>query len=74
MNKKILITAALLLCFAAAFAWFADVNGKWTANLKTPDGNEFPLNYTLKSDGSVLTGTVESPQGFCRAGRRKSKG
>ena len=74
MKKKILITAALLLCFGAAFAWFADVNGKWTANLKTPDGNEFALNYNLKSDGSVLTGTVESPQGSVELADGKVKG
>jgi hypothetical protein len=63
MKRKILITAALLLCFGAAFAWFADINGKWSTNLKTPDGNEFPLTYTFKSDGGTLVGTVESPQG-----------
>jgi hypothetical protein len=74
MKKKILITAALLLCFGAAFAWFADVNGKWNANLKTPDGNEFQLNYNLKSDGAVLTGTVESPQGSIDIAEGKVKG
>lgn len=74
MKKKILITAALLLCFGAAFAWFADVNGKWNANLKTPDGNEFQLNYNLKSDGTVLTGTVESPQGSIDIAEGKVKG
>lgn len=74
MKKKILITATLLLCFGAAFAWFADVNGKWNANLKTPDGNEFQLNYNLKSDGTVLTGTVESPQGSIDIAEGKVKG
>ncbi|MBS1524489.1 MAG: glycoside hydrolase [Bacteroidetes bacterium] len=63
MKKKIFISLALVCCFGAAYAWFADINGKWTANLQTPDGNSFQLNYNLKSDGTALTGTVESPQG-----------
>jgi hypothetical protein len=74
MKRKILITAALVLCFGAAFAWFADINGKWNTTLKTPDGNEFPLNYNLKSDGAVLTGTVESPQGTIDVAEGKVKG
>ena len=74
MKRKILFTAALLLCFGAAFAWFADLNGKWTATLKTPDGNEFPLTYTFKSDGSTLTGSVESPQGAIDVQEGKVKG
>jgi hypothetical protein len=63
MKKKILITVALLLSFGAAFAYFADMNGKWTAMLKGPDGNEFPISYTFKTDGSKLTGTVTSQIG-----------
>ncbi|MBS1532972.1 MAG: glycoside hydrolase [Bacteroidetes bacterium] len=74
MKRKILITAALMLCFGAAFAWFADVNGKWSTTLKTPDGNEFPLTYSLKSDGSTLTGTVDSPQGAIDLTEGKVKG
>jgi len=63
MKRKILITAALLLCFGAAFAYFADINGKWTAMLKGPDGNEFPISYTFKTDGPTVTGTVTSAIG-----------
>ncbi|HVV54727.1 MAG TPA: hypothetical protein VHC47_05365 [Mucilaginibacter sp.] len=63
MKRKLFIASALLICATAAFAWFADMNGKWTATLKSPDGNEFQLNYTFKADSGKLTGTVESPQG-----------
>jgi hypothetical protein len=45
------------------FAIIADLNGKWTGLIKTPDGNEIPLTYTLKIDGDKITGTAESPQG-----------
>ena len=63
MKKKILITTALLLSCGAAFACFADINGKWSAMLKGPDGNEFPISYTFKTDGATLTGTVTSEIG-----------
>jgi len=63
MKRKILMTAALLICFGAAFAWFGGIDGKWTAMLKGPDGNEFPLSYNFKTDGSTLTGTLTSAIG-----------
>ena len=63
MKRKILTTVALLLSFGAAFAYFAGINGKWTAMLKGPDGNEFPITYTFKTDGAGLTGTVVSSIG-----------
>ncbi|MBS1532973.1 MAG: glycoside hydrolase [Bacteroidetes bacterium] len=61
--KKILITTALVCTFAAAFAYFADLNGKWSGTLNAPDGNQYPLNYTFKADGDKLTGSGMSPQG-----------
>jgi hypothetical protein len=63
MKRKILITVALLLSFGAAFAYFAGLDGKWSAMLKGPDGNEFPISYTFKTDGTALTGTVTSSLG-----------
>ena len=61
--KKILTTTALVFCIAVCFAFVADLTGKWTGSIKTPDGNEFPLSYALKVDGNNLTGTATSPQG-----------
>jgi hypothetical protein len=63
MKRKILITTALLFCFGAAFAYFAGIDGKWTAMLKGPNGNEFPISYTFKTDGATLTGTLTSSIG-----------
>lgn len=63
MKKKILITLALPIFFGTAFAWFAGIDGKWSAMLKGPDGNEFPITYTFKTDGATLTGTVTSSIG-----------
>jgi len=63
MKRKILATIVLLLCFGLAFAWFAGIDGKWSAMLKGPDGNEFPITYTFKTGGGTLTGTVTSQIG-----------
>jgi hypothetical protein len=63
MKRKILTTVALLLSFGAAFAYFAGIDGKWSAMLKGPDGNEFPITYTFKTAGATLTGTLTSSIG-----------
>jgi len=63
MKRKILISTGLACLALMAFAYFADVNGKWSAMLKGPDGNEFPISYTFKTDGTTLTGTITSEIG-----------
>jgi hypothetical protein len=63
MKRKIFTTTALVCCFMVCFAIVADLAGKWTGTLKTPDGNEFPLTYTFKTDSGKLTGIASSPQG-----------
>ncbi len=63
MKRKLFTTAALLFCFAVCFAMVADLTGKWTGTIKTPDGSELPVTYNFKADGNKLTGTAESPQG-----------
>lgn len=63
MKRKILITVALLLTFGAAFAWFSGISGNWTAMLKGPDGNVFPITYTFKTSDTTLAGTVTSSIG-----------
>ena len=74
MKRKIFITAALLCCFGAAFAYFAGIDGKWTGTLAAPDGNEYPLNYTLKNDNGKLTGSGQSTQGSVDIGDGVAKG
>jgi len=63
MKKRIFTTTALVCCFMVCLAVVADLTGKWTGILKTPDGNEIPLTYNFKADGDKLTGTAESPEG-----------
>ncbi len=62
MKKRLSIAALLVCCFAAAFAAFADLNGKWTGTLKMADF-ELPLTYTFKVDGETLTGACSTDQG-----------
>ena len=63
MKIKILTTAALLLLFIAAYAYFAGIDGRWTAMLKGPTGEEFPITCDFKTDGTKLTGTMTSQIG-----------
>jgi len=51
----------MMLGTAAVHA--ADVTGTWSSEMKTPDGNSFPITFTFKQDGATLTGTVQGPQG-----------
>ncbi len=64
MKRKLFTTVALLCLFAVCMAAATGIAGSWTGTLKTPDGNEFPLNYTFKTDNGVLTGTAQSPEGM----------
>ena len=74
MKRKIFITTALLCCCVAAFAFFDGITGHWTGSLKAPDGNEYPLDYTLKADNSTLTGKGQSMQGTIDVTEGKVKG
>lgn len=64
MKRKLFNPIALACCFIvfAAFV-IADLNGKWTGVIKTPDGNDLQVTYNFKVDGDKLTGTGESPAG-----------
>jgi hypothetical protein len=46
----------------AASCFAADVDGKWSGNMSTPNG-DFPVSFTFKADGATLTGTTTGPEG-----------
>jgi hypothetical protein len=48
------IVMGLLVTAALSFA--ADVDGKWTGTLNTPNG-DVPVNLTFKADGATLNGS-----------------
>jgi hypothetical protein len=53
---------ALALLLAASPAFAANVDGKWTGSIDTPNG-PVQLNYTFKAEGTKLTGTTTGPDG-----------
>jgi len=52
--------AALLLLVVSAFA--ADVDGKWSGSVSTPNG-DIPVSFNFKADGAMLTGSMLGPDG-----------
>lgn len=64
MKRKFFTTVVLvfgfLICIAAVIA---DLNGAWTGILTVPDGKQYPLNYTFKTQGDILTGMASSQRG-----------
>jgi hypothetical protein len=58
-----LIMAALILGFTALSAMFAGIDGKWKGAFTAPDGNEYPVYYTLKTNHDKISGTALGMQG-----------
>jgi hypothetical protein len=58
--KLFVPAAALMLLAVSAFA--ADVDGKWTGSVSTPNG-DFPVAFTFKADGATLTGAMAGMDG-----------
>ena len=54
------IAMGMVLFAASCFA--ADVDGKWTGTMSTPNG-DFPVNFTFKADGAKLDGSTMGPDG-----------
>jgi hypothetical protein len=55
------LALGLLLLAVSAFA--ADIDGKWSGTISTPNG-DFPQNFTFKADGAVLSGSLEFMPGM----------
>ena len=51
-----------MMVLAAAMAFAAEVNGKWTAEMETPRGT-MKQTFDFKSEGAKLTGTVAGARG-----------
>ncbi|MES2278795.1 MAG: glycoside hydrolase [Bacteroidota bacterium] len=63
MKKKLFSTIALVCCaFLICLAVVADLTGKWSGSLKTPNG-DFPIKYTFKVEGEKLSGSADNDQG-----------
>ena len=66
---KLLAIAALLA--SAAFA--AEVDGKWTGTMTTPNG-DVPVGFTFKADGATLNGSTTGPAGEFKIANGKVDG
>ncbi len=53
---RFLAVALVVLAFAG-LAGAADVDGKWTGSVSTPNG-DFNMVFTFKADGATLTGSM----------------
>jgi hypothetical protein len=59
MTKILSLLGALAL---AATMFAADISGKWTGKIETPNGSR-DVNMTFKVDGAALTGSVSGRNG-----------
>lgn len=60
MKLRSIVTGLLV---TAALSFAADVDGKWTGTLNTPNG-DVPVNFTFKADGATLNGSTSGPDGM----------
>lgn len=58
MNKKYLFPLGLLLVIVT-FCFAADLTGKWTGKIDTPEG-EVAITYNFSVEGESLKGTAEA--------------
>jgi hypothetical protein len=63
MKTRLAFISLALALIAAAVAWAADVNGKWTAQVPGRQGNTQETTFTFKVEGDKLTGTISGRQG-----------
>ena len=63
MRKNFFYSTAIGCCFLFLMTIASGLDGRWTGNLTTPDGDNINVAYNFKTDGNVLSGTAESPAG-----------
>jgi hypothetical protein len=56
-NQMKLIALVTMILVLAVPVLAADVDGKWTGNVATPNG-DLPVSFTFKADGEKLTGST----------------
>jgi hypothetical protein len=59
--KYVAIVLGLLLVATTGFA--AEVDGKWTGSMATPNG-DVPVSFTFQADGATLNGSTAGPDGM----------
>jgi opacity protein-like surface antigen len=62
MQRRNILSAALILAILPAAAMAADITGSWSGTMSMGD-NQFTLTYNFKQEGGTLTGSVVPPNG-----------
>ena len=57
-----LVTAVFVFLLLAITATAAEVDGKWTGSVSTPNG-DIPITFNFKADGATLTGSMLNMDG-----------
>ncbi|RYE33728.1 MAG: glycoside hydrolase, partial [Sphingobacteriaceae bacterium] len=60
MKKTIMVALLLMMSIGAGIAAITSINGKWLGPLHTPDDNTTEVEYNFTTDGSKVTGKIES--------------
>jgi len=63
MKNRVVVFSAVLVLAAITLALAAGVDGKWVAQVPGRGGQTRETTFTLKADGTKLTGTVSGMQG-----------
>ncbi len=74
MKIKLLACGVVLLLMTMSAAWAADLNGKWTGEYQSPNGQTRQSTFTFQVKGETLTGTVASARGESNIEEGKVKG
>jgi hypothetical protein len=74
MKKQLLLGCVILVLALAATAVAADVSGKWVAERQGQNGQTMTTTFTLKADGTTLTGTVSGRMGDTEISEGKING
>ena len=73
MIRRILLSALCVLPWAAS-ARAAAVDGRWEGKMKSPEGEDMQLAFSLKAEAERLSGSVATPNGDLPISDGKIKG
>jgi hypothetical protein len=59
MRYKISIAVALVGCLMLCFTAIADLNGKWTGEVKVSKGRKYPVTYIFRIENNNVIGSLE---------------
>jgi hypothetical protein len=62
MQRRNILSSALILVILSAAAMAADITGSWSGTMAMGD-NQINLTYNFKQEGGTLTGSVAPPNG-----------